>query len=61
MVLERKRDGNFEKNRRSYDSSDVWCEAIRLKKQRGVDGHVGHKGILDRMAKVSSIRGTVMF
>ena len=39
----RERDGNFEKNRKSYDSSDVWCEAIRAKKQRGVDGHVGHK------------------
>ena len=32
MVRERKRDGNFEKNRKSDDSSDVWCEAIRLKK-----------------------------
>ena len=21
------------------------CEAIRSKKQRGVDGHVGHKGV----------------
>ena len=45
MVLERKRDGNFEKNKKSYDSSDVLCEAIRSKKQRGVDGHVGHKGV----------------
>ena len=41
----RKRDGNFEKNRKSYDSSYVWCEAIRSKKQRGVDGHVGHKRV----------------
>ena len=40
----RERDGNFQKNRKSYDSSNVWCEAIRSKKQRGVDGHVGHKG-----------------
>ena len=31
--------------RAMYDSSDVWCEAIRSKKQRGNDGHVGHKGI----------------
>ena len=23
----------------------VWCKAIRSKKQRGVDGHVGHKGV----------------
>ena len=45
MVLERKRDGNFEKNRESDDSSDVWCEAIRLKKQGGVNGHVGHKRV----------------
>ena len=44
MVLERKRDGNFE-NRKSYDSSDVWCKAVKLKKQRGVDGQVGHKGV----------------
>ena len=29
----------------SYDSSDVWYEAIRSKKQREVDGHVGHKGV----------------
>ena len=45
MVLERKRDGNSEKNQKSYDLSDVWCEAIRSKKQQGVDGHVGHKGV----------------
>ena len=43
MVLERKRDGNFEENRTSYNLSDVWCEVIRSKKQRGVDGHVGPK------------------
>ena len=49
MVLERKRDGNFE-NRKSDDSSDVWCEAIRSKKQREVDGHVGYRGVfLDRI------------
>ena len=46
MVLERKRDGNFKKNRKGDGSSDVWCEAIRSKKQRGFDGHVGHKGVL---------------
>ena len=56
MVLERKRDGNFENNRKSYDSSDVWCEATRSKKQRGVDGMLGIKESLDRMAKASSIR-----
>ena len=37
----RERDGNFEKNRKGDDLSDVWCEAIRSKKRRGVDGHVG--------------------
>ena len=42
MVLAKKRDCNFEKNRKSYDSRDVWCEAIRSKKQRGVVGHVGY-------------------
>ena len=31
MLLEKKRDGNFKKNRKSDDSSDVWCEAIRSK------------------------------
>ena len=44
MVLERKRNGNFEKNIKSDDSSDVWCEAIRSKKQREVDGHVEYNG-----------------
>ena len=41
----RERDGNFEKNRKTYDSSNMWCEAIRSKKQQGVDGHVGHEGV----------------
>ena len=45
MVLERKRDGKFEKNRKSYDLSDVWCKAVRLKKQRGVDEHAGRKRV----------------
>ena len=45
MGLKRKRGGNSEKNRKSNDSSDVWYEAIRSKKQQGVDGHVGHKGV----------------
>ena len=45
MVLERKRDGNFEKSRKSDDLSDVWCEANRSKKQREVDEHVGHKEV----------------
>ena len=39
-MLEKKTDGNFEKNRKGDDSSDVWCEVIRLKKQREVDRHV---------------------
>ena len=42
MVLKRKIDGNSEKSRNSDDSSDVLCEAIRSKKQRGI---VGHKGV----------------
>ena len=49
----RERDGNF-KNRKSDDSSDVWCEAIGSKKQHGVEGHVGNKRVLDRMAKACS-------
>ena len=59
MVLERKRDGSFEKNRESDDSSDAWCEAIRSKKQGGVNGQLDMLGIkesLDRLAKASSIR-----
>ena len=40
-----KKDDNFEKNRTGNDMSDMWCEATRSKKQRGVDGHVGHKGV----------------
>ena len=40
----KERDSNFEK-RKSDDSSDVWCEAIRSKKQRGVNGDVGNKGV----------------
>ena len=45
MVLERKRNGNFEKIRKGDDSSDVLGEAIRSKKQLLVDGHVGRKGV----------------
>ena len=56
MVLERKRDGNFEKNRKSCDSGDVWCEGIRSKKQRGVLDLLGIKVSSGRMAKASSIR-----
>ena len=41
----RERDSNFKKNRKSDDSSDVWCEAIKLKKQREVDGYVGYRGV----------------
>ena len=55
-ALEKKR-WLFEQNRKSYNSSDMWCEAIRSKKQQGVDGHVGHKGLfIDRMAKTSFMR-----
>ena len=54
MVLERKRDGNFEKNKKGDDSSDVRCEAIRSKKLRAVDVYI--KESLDRMAKASSMR-----
>ena len=36
----------------------MWCEAIRPKKQRGVDGldMLGIKEFLDRMAKASSMQ-----
>ena len=51
MVLERKRFGNFEKKRNSDRLSDAWCETIRSKKQRGVDGLAGYKKSLDRMPK----------
>ena len=59
MVLERKRDGNVEKNRKNDDLSDVWCVANRSKKQRGVDGHVGFRrvGSLKQVVRGS----TVMF
>ena len=56
MVLDRKRDGNFE-NRKSNDLRDVRCEAIRSKKQRGIDGHVGYKKVFGiRVARVFSWR-----
>ena len=58
MVHERKRVGNSEKNRKSDDSSGVWFEATRSKKERGVAGHVGHKAIF-RQDVVCG--GTVMF
>ena len=35
----------LKKNRKRDDSSDVWYEANRSNKQRGVDRHVGHKGV----------------
>ena len=35
MVLERKKDGNFE-NKKSDDSTDLWSETIGSKKQQGV-------------------------
>ena len=58
MVLERKRDGNFEENRKSYDSSYgyVRCEAIRSKKQRELMAMLSIKESLGRMAKASSMR-----
>ena len=55
MVLKRKRDGNFEKNRESDDSSNAWCEANRSKKHRKIDGHVGIKQSLDGMGTASSM------
>ena len=39
LTLKKERNGNFEKNRKSDDLNAVWCEATRLKKQLGVDGH----------------------
>ena len=43
MVLERKETTISKTTERS---SDAWCEAIRSKIQRGVDGHVGYRGVL---------------
>ena len=45
LYLERKRKGNFENNRKNDNSSDLCCEAIGSKKQRGVDGHVEYRGV----------------
>ena len=59
MVLERKSNGNFEKNRKGDDLSDEWCEAIRSKKLQGVDGLLGIKESLDKMAKASSMQCSV--
>ena len=54
----RERDGNFEENRKSYDSSYsyVRCEAIRSKKQRELMAMLSIKESLGRMAKASSMR-----
>ena len=41
--LKEKEMAILRKSERGDDSSDVWCEAITSKKQRGVDGHVGYK------------------
>ena len=57
MVLERKRDGNFEKNKKGDDLSDVCvCEAIdRRNSEESIDMS-GIKESLNRMAKASSMR-----
>ena len=56
VVLERKKDGYFEKNRKSNDLSDVWCESVRSKNLQGVDEEPSNK-----MAQSSSMRCVVMF
>ena len=43
--LKAKKTAISEENRESDDSSNVWCEAIKSKKHRGVDAHVGYKGV----------------
>ena len=51
MVVDRKRDSNLEKNKKS----DVWSRAgaVRSKKQRGVDEHAAgySRGDWNKMAK----------
>ena len=53
MLLERKRDGNFEKNRKSGS----WCKVIRTKKlSEELIDMLGKEESLDRMVKASSMR-----
>ena len=53
-MLERKRDGNFEKNKKSYDLSDMWCKAILDRRNsKELMNMLGIKESLDRMAKAS--------
>ena len=54
MVLERKRDGNFEKNRKSFISSDV--KLLDRRNSEKLMDMLGIKESLDRMAKASRIR-----
>ena len=56
MVLGRKRDGNFEKNRKGDDSSDVWCKAIDRRNSEELMDMLDIKESLDRMAIASSMR-----
>ena len=57
MVLERKRDGNFEKSKKS----DVWCEAIRSKNSEELLDMLSIQESLNRMLKQVVCGGTVMF
>ena len=44
MVSERKRDGNFVKDRKIHGESNVWSTAQRQKVIYGFDVHAGFEG-----------------
>ena len=56
MVLDRKIDGKFEKNRKSYDSSDVCVKLLDQRNSEELMDMLGIKESLDRIAKASSMR-----
>ena len=41
MMLERKRDWNFAKDKEIYSESNVWISAQRLKMTYGLDADIG--------------------
>ena len=62
VVLEKKRDGNFEKIRKIDDLNDVLCEAIDRRNCENLMDMLGIEESLDRMAKSSSMQySTFMF
>ena len=56
MVLERKRDGNFEKNRRAMIRAMCGVKLFDRRNSEELMDMLGIKESLDRMAKASSIR-----